>query len=86
MGARAGGVTAATLDVVRRVRWSSLGTVVGASVVALLMLVLVVRGRVWAWIPFAIAAGVAVREIRFLQRSGRASTVGFDERRRGRAE
>ncbi|AEG45445.1 hypothetical protein [Isoptericola variabilis] len=70
----------------RSVRWSSVGTVVGATVIALLMLVLVVRGRVWAWIPLAIAAGVAVREVRFLQRSGRASEVGFDERRRGRAE
>ncbi len=70
----------------RNVRWSSIGTVVGASVVALIMLVLVARGRVWAWIPFAIAAGVAVREVRFLQRARRPSAVGFDERRRGPAE
>ncbi len=70
----------------RSVRWSSFGTVLGASVVAVLMLVLVVRGRVWAWIPFVLAAGVAVREVRFLQRSRRPSTVGFSERRRGRAE
>ena len=47
------------------------------------MLVLVLRGRMWAWIPFAVAAGVAVREIRFLQRARRPD-AGFDEQRRGR--
>ncbi len=65
----------------RKVQWSSVATVVGAVVVAVLMLVLVLRGRVWAWIPFAIAAGVAVREVRFLQRARRPE-AGFDEDRR----
>ncbi|CAM3418753.1 hypothetical protein [Isoptericola cucumis] len=67
----------------RKVQWSSVATVVGAVVVAVLMLVLVLRGRVWAWIPFALAAGIAVREIRFLQRARRPD-AGFDEQRRGR--
>ena len=67
----------------RKVQWSSVATVVGAVVVAVLMLVLVVRGRVWAWIPFAVAAGVAVREVRHLQRARRPD-AGFDEQRRGR--
>ena len=67
----------------RKVQWSSVATVVGAVVVAVLMLVLVLRGRMWAWIPFAVAAGVAVREIRFLQRARRPE-AGFDEQRRGR--
>ncbi|MEN5074059.1 hypothetical protein ABE437_09600 [Isoptericola cucumis] len=67
----------------RKVQWSSVATVAGAVVVAVLMLVLVLRGRVWAWIPFALAAGIAVREIRFLQRARRPD-AGFDEQRRGR--
>ncbi|MEL7976406.1 hypothetical protein AAG589_11125 [Isoptericola sp. F-RaC21] len=66
----------------RKVRWASVWTVFGACVVALAMLWVVLRGRVWAWIPFVIAAGVAVREIRYLQRSRGPREAGFDERRR----
>lgn len=70
----------------RKVRWASVWTVVGACVVALAMLWVVLRGKVWAWIPFFLAAGVAVREIRYLQRARRAPDAGFDEadRRQGR--
>jgi len=68
---------------VRKVRWASVWTVVGACVVALAMLWVVLRGKVWAWIPFFLAAGVAIREIRYLQRSRRPAEAGFDERRRG---
>jgi hypothetical protein len=63
---------AGSLDDVRSVRWSSLLTVLGASAVALVFLVVALRGRVWAWVPFVIAVGVAVREVRYLQRSGRS--------------
>ncbi|MFI2102845.1 hypothetical protein ACH436_06100 [Isoptericola sp. NPDC019693] len=66
----------------RKVRWASVWTVVGACVVALAMLWVVLRGRVWAWIPFFLAAGVAVREIRYLQRARRPADAGFDEPRR----
>ncbi|MFC7876594.1 hypothetical protein [Isoptericola sp. NPDC057391] len=67
----------------RKVRWASVWTVVGACVVALAMLWVVLRGKVWAWIPFFLAAGVAIREIRYLQRARRPADAGFDERRRG---
>jgi len=65
------------------VRWSSVWTVFGACVVAVAMLSIVLRGRMWAWIPFIIAAAVAVREIRYLQRTRRPADAGFDEPRRG---
>jgi hypothetical protein len=59
-----------TLADVRDVRWSSVLTVLVAAVVALVFLWVAVRGRVWAWVPFVVAAGVAVREVRYLQRFG----------------
>ncbi|GAA1729323.1 hypothetical protein GCM10009809_26110 [Isoptericola hypogeus] len=64
-------------------QWSSVATVFGAAAVALVMLVVALRGRLWAWIPFVIAAGVAVREVRYLQRARRPADAGFDEDRRG---
>lgn len=67
----------------RNVRWSSVGTVLLAGIVALVMLLVALRGRVWAWIPFALALAVVVREVRYLQRSNRPPRVGFDEERRG---
>lgn len=66
----------------RKVRWSSVGTVLLAASVALVMLFVALRGRVWAWIPFALALAVAVREVRYLQRSNRPPQAGFDEKRR----
>lgn len=50
------------------IRWASVGTVFGGVAVALVFLVLVLRGRVWAWVPLVIAAAVALREVRYLQR------------------
>ncbi|MCA5894332.1 hypothetical protein LEP48_13375 [Isoptericola sp. NEAU-Y5] len=67
----------------RRVQWSSVATVVGAGVVALVMLWVAIRGRAWALVPFVLALGVAVREVRHLQRAARPP-VGFDETPRGR--
>ncbi|MBD5786069.1 hypothetical protein IF650_07740 [Cellulosimicrobium terreum] len=52
-------------------RWSSIATVLGGIVVALVCLVLVLRGRVWAWVPLVLAAAVALREVRYLQRVSR---------------
>ncbi|WP_277211016.1 hypothetical protein [Isoptericola croceus] len=66
------------LSKVRSVSWSSVATVVGAAVVALLCLAVVLRGRPWAWFPFGIAVAIAVRELRVLQRARRRH-VGFDE-------
>jgi len=65
------------------VQWSSVATVLGAGAVALVMLWVAIRGRVWAWIPFVLALGVAVREVRHLQRAARPADAGFDEERRG---
>jgi hypothetical protein len=69
---------------VGKVMWSSIATVVGAAVVALVMLWVVLRGRVWGWIPLVLALGVLVRELRFLQRRRRPPDAGFDEPRRER--
>jgi hypothetical protein len=63
---------------VRSVRWASVATVVGAGLVALVALAAVLRGRVWAWVPFVLAAAIAVREVRHLQRARRRH-AGFDE-------
>ncbi|MFC8597389.1 MULTISPECIES: hypothetical protein [unclassified Isoptericola] len=70
----------------RNVRWASVWTVFGACVVAVAMLSIVLRGRLWAWIPFFLAVGVAVREIRYLQRSRRPADARFDEPRRDRRD
>jgi 4-hydroxybenzoate polyprenyltransferase len=78
-------VGAATLVGVTQIRWASVGTVALATAVALVFLGVAIRGRVWAWVPFAIAAGVAIREVRHLQRSRRPPDAGFtapDRRRR----
>ncbi|PFG44531.1 hypothetical protein ATJ88_3258 [Isoptericola jiangsuensis] len=63
---------------VREVRWSSVATVVGAGVIALVALVAALRGRTWAWLPFVLAAAIAVREVRYLQRLLHPP-AGFDE-------
>lgn len=58
------------------VRWASLATVLGGIAVALVSLVLVLRGRVWAWVPLVVAAAVALREVRYLQRVARGGRRG----------
>jgi hypothetical protein len=63
---------------VRSVRWASVATVLGACLVAVVALVAALRGRHWAWLPFVLAAGIAVREVRYLQRALRPP-AGFDE-------
>lgn len=57
-------------------RWSSVATVLGGVVVAVVCLGLVLRGRVWAWIPCVLAAAVALREVRYLQRVARGGRRG----------
>jgi hypothetical protein len=57
--------------VLRGVRWSSLAVVLAASVLALLCLVLALRGRPWAWLVGFVCAATAVREVRALQRLDR---------------
>ncbi|MBD8079699.1 hypothetical protein IF651_11590 [Cellulosimicrobium arenosum] len=54
-----------------RTRWSSVATVLGGIVVAVVCLTLVLRGRTWAWVPLLVAAAVALREVRWLQRVAR---------------
>ncbi|GAA1858807.1 hypothetical protein [Myceligenerans crystallogenes] len=49
-------------------RWSSLFTVIGGVVVATAGLTGLLTGHVWAAIPFALGAAIALREVRFLQR------------------
>jgi 4-hydroxybenzoate polyprenyltransferase len=66
------------LSTVRSIRWSSILMVAGAAVVAALCLLVALRGRPWAWVPFVFAAAIVVREVRFLQRD-RRRPVGFDE-------
>ncbi len=58
------------------VRWASVATVLGGIAVALVCLVLVLRGRVWAWVPLVLAAAVALREVRYLQRVARGGRRG----------
>lgn len=65
------------LSTVRSIPWSSLATVAGATAVAVVCLLVALRGRPWAWLPFTLAAAVAVREVRVLQRARRRH-VGFD--------
>lgn len=52
-------------------RWASLATVVGCALLALVCVVAVARGRTVAWVPGSVAAGIAVREVRALQRNRR---------------
>jgi len=66
------------LSIVRRVPWASVLTIAAAAVFTLVTLFAALRGRVWAWIPFALAAAILVREIRHVQRSRRRH-VGFEE-------
>ncbi|PZR52190.1 hypothetical protein DNL40_13000 [Xylanimonas oleitrophica] len=63
------------------IRWSSVWTVLGASVVALAFLSAALRGRAWAWVPCVLAAGIVVREVRWSRRRRRPE-AGFDEPRR----
>jgi hypothetical protein len=63
-------------DVRTGTRWSSIATVLGGVVVALVCLSLVLRGRTWAWVPLAVAAAVALREVRYLQRIARGGRRG----------
>ena len=55
----------------RGVRWSSLAVVLTATVLALVCLVLAMRGRPWAWLVGFVCAATAVREVRALQRLDR---------------
>ncbi|MCG7285188.1 hypothetical protein MHY85_04260 [Cellulomonas sp. ACRRI] len=55
----------------RGVRWSSLAVVLGAGALALVCLVLALRGRPWAWLVGFVCAAIAVREVRALQRLDR---------------
>lgn len=66
------------LSTVRSIRWSSIAMVAGAGAVAVLCLLVALRGRPWAWVPFVFAAAIVVREVRFLQRDRRRH-AGFDE-------
>ncbi|WP_454042757.1 hypothetical protein [Cellulosimicrobium sp. Marseille-Q8652] len=63
-------------DVRTGTRWSSVATVLGGVVVAAVCLWNVLRGRAWAWIPFLVAAAVALREVRYLQRVARGGRRG----------
>lgn len=49
-------------------RWSSLLVVLGAGSLALLCVVVALRGRPWAWVVAAVCAATAVREVRALRR------------------
>ncbi|WP_265522977.1 hypothetical protein [Oerskovia flava] len=53
----------------RGVRWSSIVTVLGALLVVAVSVFSLLRGRTWAWIPLVLAGAVALREIRYLQRT-----------------
>ncbi|QAY64189.1 hypothetical protein ET495_14280 [Xylanimonas allomyrinae] len=65
------------------IRWASLWTVLGMGALALASLAGVLRGHPWAWIPFAVASAVALREVRWLQRHRRqAREARFDRPRR----
>lgn len=52
-------------------RWSSLALVVVCAVVVLVCVVAALRGRPLALLPGAVAAAVALRELRRLQRARR---------------
>lgn len=49
-------------------RWSSLFTVFGGGVVALVGMVGLITGHVWAALPLGLGLAIAVREVRYLQR------------------
>ncbi len=55
----------------RSVRWASVATVVGCTVVALVCVGAALRGRTWALVPGVVAAAIAFRELRALQRKVR---------------
>ncbi|WP_454050150.1 hypothetical protein [Cellulomonas sp. Marseille-Q8402] len=55
----------------RGIRWSSLAVVLGASALALVCLVLALRGRPWALLVGVVCAATAVREVRALRRLDR---------------
>ncbi|WP_402468573.1 hypothetical protein [Isoptericola aurantiacus] len=65
------------LSTVRDIRWASILTVLLAGAFAIVSLAAALRGRAWAWVPFALSAAILVREVRYLQRARRRS-VGFD--------
>lgn len=74
----------------RNIRWSSLGVVLGGSVLALVCLGAALRGHSWAWLMGVVCAATAVREVRALRRLdgrsrrvGREGRVGRDLRTRG---
>lgn len=52
----------------RGVRWGSVALVLGGSVIVLVCLGAVLRGRVWAAVPALVVAAVVLREVRGLQR------------------
>ncbi|GEM_PF-1441817 len=52
----------------RNIRWSSLGVVLGGSALALVCLGAALRGHPWAWLVGVICAATAVREVRALRR------------------
>ncbi|GAA4623272.1 hypothetical protein GCM10023113_07560 [Cellulomonas oligotrophica] len=52
----------------RAVRWASLALVAGCTLVVLVCVVAALRGRPWALAPGAVAAAIALREIRTLHR------------------
>lgn len=74
------------LQTLRDVRWASILTVLVAAAFTVVALAAALRGRAWAWVPFALSAAILVREVRYLQRA-RRPPAGFDEpdRRAGRA-
>lgn len=49
-------------------RWSSLFTVVGGAVVAIVGLIGLVTGHPWSALVVLLGIGIAVREVRYLRR------------------
>ncbi|MCF4123200.1 hypothetical protein L1785_19710 [Antribacter sp. KLBMP9083] len=66
-----------------RIRWSSLLTVLGGGAVALAGLAGALTGHPWSWLPVALGLGIAVREVRFLQRA-RAGRILGNSQHQGR--
>lgn len=62
----------------RNIRWSSLGVVLGGAALALLCLGAALRGHPWAWVVGVVCAATAVREVRALRRldTGRRARGG----------
>jgi hypothetical protein len=54
--------------VLRNIRWSSLGVVLGGAALALVCLGAALRGHPWAWLVGVVCAATAVREVRALRR------------------